>query len=80
MDFPEHNPVFHTLSTVPVGISDEQMLVQGRFVILLYDNTSNKERVSLWIGSQSKQTENPSPTRNAFLQQSKCATLQAREL
>ena len=66
MAFPEVNPVFHALSTVPVGISDEQMLVLGKFAILLLDNTSNKERISLWIGSQSKQTEYLSPTRNAF--------------
>ena len=80
MAFPEVNPVFHALSTVPVGISDEQMLVLGKFVILLLDNTRNKEMISLWIGSQSKQTENLSSTRNSFFQHLKCAAVQARDV
>ena len=80
MAFPEVNPVFHGLSTEPVGISDEQMLVLGRLVILLLDNTRNKEMISLWIGSQSKQTENLSSTRNSFLQHLKCAAVQAGDV
>ena len=81
MSFPEVTPVFHALSTVPGGISDEQMLALERFVILMYDKTSSEDRINLCRKDlfirKSRQIENIPPTRSALLQHSKRAALQA---
>ena len=79
--FPEVTPTFYELSSAPDDISEEQLHLLERFVILMYDKTSNEESVNICrkdlFTRKSRQIENIPPTRNALLQHSKRAALQA---
>ena len=78
--FPELTPVLHTLSSSPQYIDEESMSVLERFVVLLYDRTSNLTKVNEarheLFSKKSRDLECIPPTRAVLDQHVKRAVLQ----
>ena len=73
--FPEATPVFLCLSSNPKTVSDEDLAVLERYVVLLYQKTSSECNINVarqvLFAQGSKTIGNITPTKDAFVQQIK---------
>lgn len=79
--YPEVTQVFLSLSQNPGDVSDEALSILERFVILLYDRSSNEERVNearkVLFTQKGREIEMIPPTQAALIQHTKRTIYQA---